>query len=654
MSLETETTRGGGAAAEEAAEEAAAAAAQAAAAETALQTLRYELKLAHEATTRAVEEHWRPEEYVRLRRSGDNHDRLAAYCEQLATALADVFMNVELRTAAEQCAHALDMAQPAAEDEPSCCEELVAYMGAACAAVKELAQSAQSCGLQLDTSVVSLQQEMLEALSDEGGSASAPLRWRELQEALKVLWHALREATSDDCAPMTLRKYAHRSISRQQTTCASGGGAERVRAVRDHLVRIATLCRRTLRLATALRRASEGFRGDDAQLRDAPSLQETVSEMRLEAVSRLASETMQDDYPALDYTCGALVAPALGLVGEMKRHHVAKRESQLWRVREVAMLSAHRVLDALRGDDYVDGESLVADTRRQVRDALHAAVLRSAALEQMAAPQSDGAIMAMAKELNTYGATVEPPTRGMEVELRARLVEAEAERRTVWVDTQGVVQSEMEQALRRLEALRMEAEREPDVLQKQMKLVQCRELHTGLGRATANVGRIGAALGVVVSFLSSMEAKLDVLGAQLRELQSVVHELGADLRRLVGKPVLEVLEEQLKGRLAAMKQLRAEVYIPVEGLKADENGKFLVSDSNRALDLMQAVKEKFLQSDATSVLLLSGPAGSGAYTLGYLGVSGLWALLAGCNRTPSIHSSASGSTLTPPPPLLDR
>ncbi|MGA1525359.1 MAG: hypothetical protein ACO4CZ_15445, partial [Planctomycetota bacterium] len=48
--------------------------------------------------------------------------------------------------------------------------------------------------------------------------------------ALKVWWHALRGATSDDCAAMTLRKDAHRSICRQQTTCASGGGAERVRA----------------------------------------------------------------------------------------------------------------------------------------------------------------------------------------------------------------------------------------------------------------------------------------------------------------------------------------------------------------------------------------------------------------------------------------
>ena len=107
------------------------------------------------------------------------------------------------------------------------------------------------------------------------------------------------------------------------------------------------------------------------------------------------------------------------------------------------MLSAHRVLDALRGDDYDDdGENLDADTRRQVREALHAAVLRSAALEQVAAPQpsvSDGAVMAM--ELNAYGATADHPTREMEVEPMARLAETEAERRTVWVDAQGVVQS---------------------------------------------------------------------------------------------------------------------------------------------------------------------------------------------------------------------
>jgi energy-coupling factor transporter ATP-binding protein EcfA2 len=86
------------------------------------------------------------------------------------------------------------------------------------------------------------------------------------------------------------------------------------------------------------------------------------------------------------------------------------------------------------------------------------------------------------------------------------------------------------------------------------------------------------------------------------------------MKRLVGKPVLEVLDEQRNERLAASQQLRTEVYIPCEGVKADENGKFVVSDTNKAFDLLDEVKTVFLESDAKSVLLLSGPAGSGKST----------------------------------------
>jgi hypothetical protein len=75
---------------------------------------------------------------------------------------------------------------------------------------------------------------------------------------------------------------------------------------------------------------------------------------------------------------------------------------------------------------------------------------------------------------------------------------------------------------------------------------------------------VGTALGVVVGFLSVMDCKRDALGAQLSELQDSVCELSADMKRLVGKPVLEALDEQLNERLAESQQLRSEVYIRLE------------------------------------------------------------------------------------------
>ena len=68
----------------------------------------------------------------------------------------------------------------------------------------------------------------------------------------------------------------------------------------------------------------------------------------LEELADHAADAVPRPPPVMD-ACGALVAPALELVGEAIRGYTAKGLGQLWRVREVAALSVLRVLDALRG-----------------------------------------------------------------------------------------------------------------------------------------------------------------------------------------------------------------------------------------------------------------------------------------------------------------
>ena len=66
--------------------------------------------------------------------------------------------------------------------------------------------------------------------------------------------------------------------------------------------------------------------------------------------------------------------------------------------------------------------------------------------------------------------------------------------------------------------------------------------------------------------------------------------------------------------LDACVQLRSKVYIPIEGVAAGPDGKFVVSDENKAFDLLQAVDKDFLRDDSKQTLLLGGPAGSGKST----------------------------------------
>ena len=58
----------------------------------------------------------------------------------------------------------------------------------------------------------------------------------------------------------------------------------------------------------------------------------------------------------------------------------------------------------------------------------------------------------------------------------------DAERHSEWAQAQETVQSEVEQKLRQLEALR-----EPEVVQKQLKLAQGRTLHVELVQCSCNI-----------------------------------------------------------------------------------------------------------------------------------------------------------------------
>jgi hypothetical protein len=622
------------------------------------------------AATRAVQEMWDARTFLQLRTvaagggGGGGGDALAAYYAQLAAPLAQCLQDAALTAAVDAVPPALAAAsQQEEEGEPSPggqLMQLVGYVHAAIRLLERLQESATRCGARLQGTVMRAQQQLSETASDANDD-SLHTQLTELQALMGALGAAVGEAAGggerggkdgdtasaqwDDTlravaasrgrAPLT--KQLSRQGSHVATKTAGGRWAEaaglvsrqqkeaqRVRVdLTEHFVQLSTVMGDVCAVAMALLPASEGLTWagpgvglvvKEAAAEAAAELQNTVNEMKVLAVSKLEAMTDQaaEALPvpeAVLESCGALVAPTLGLVGDAVRSHKAKGGGQLWRVREVAVLQTLRVLDALRRG----GEETV-----EVREALQAALLRSAAYEpnaQVRALLNQGA--ALASELNACSTAAAAAEASQA---------ADAERKRGWADTQQSVKHEVEERLRQLERMRSEAEREPDVLQKQLKLAECRELHAGLTQCSSNVKDVGTALGVVVGFLSGMDSKLDALGAQLSELQAAVRELGADMKRLVGKPVLELLDEQLKGRLAALQQLRAEVYIPAEGVRADENGKFLVSDTNPAFDLMQEVKERFLQSEATSVLLLSGPAGSGACqaraTLGLLWATG--------------------------------
>ncbi|KAK3288268.1 hypothetical protein CYMTET_4250 [Cymbomonas tetramitiformis] len=269
---------------------------------------------------------------------------------------------------------------------------------------------------------------------------------------------------------------------------------------------------------------------------------------------------------AIGEVCGALLAPMTGLLGEVVRAGAAWRDAELWQVREVAAVVT------LQSGAGWDREGV-----EHVRQELQACVMQSLAYE--------------------------PVTSVRAVLLRGEALAAEL--------NLGAVKVKLAAGLAALEKARAEAEREAEPLKKQERLLACREALASLAGVSRNVQDIGSALQVTMAFLTGMDTKLDAVGASLDALQAEVRELREDVRRLVGRPVLEEIWEQMERSAAGGRRLRERVYIPARGVHGGEDGKFEPDkDTNPPKDLLDKVRDEFLSKEEKSVLLLSGPAGS--------------------------------------------
>eukprot|EP00966_Prymnesium_polylepis_P313652 7247885-Prymnesium_polylepis.1 len=88
---------------------------------------------------------------------------------------------------------------------------------------------------------------------------------------------------------------------------------------------------------------------------------------------------------AVEDTCTALATPMIALVGEARRSRAATRASEAWRVREVAALAVHRVLDACRRAESVECAAAKREELAQLRMMLQDELTRRTAFEPSAA-----------------------------------------------------------------------------------------------------------------------------------------------------------------------------------------------------------------------------------------------------------------------------
>lgn len=162
--------------------------------------------------------------------------------------------------------------------------------------------------------------------------------------------------------------------------------------------------------------------------------------------------------------------------------------------------------------------------------------------------------------------------------------------------------------------LQQKAESATDPLQKQELTLKCRIEQRTLTTAANNVGEVSKKLDIVVDFLTDMKSQLTVIDGKLTALQEDVTAIREDLRRLTGKPVLEMYKEWAEATIQQdSASLQSSVYIEAKVCKPGPREDFTPGPDNPEKGIETSFKE-FFNHPKKQLLLLTGQAGSGKST----------------------------------------
>ena len=183
-----------------------------------------------------------------------------------------------------------------------------------------------------------------------------------------------------------------------------------------------------------------------------------------------------------------------------------------------------------------------------------------------------------------------------------------------WKEQEESIQKEITNRVKSLDDSHNLMLGEPDPLKKQELMVKCSLERKALNQALKNMGDVGKKLDIVIDFLSAMQDSLDRIEGKLDRLQSDMTEMRQQLKGLVGRPYMEVLDEYSKRFLQQVaSQLPHSVYVEAsvcgEGMRNDflpsiDNPSMLVSMAFQ--DFMEPKRSNLAKILTTSDGLSSG------------------------------------------------
>ena len=208
--------------------------------------------------------------------------------------------------------------------------------------------------------------------------------------------------------------------------------------------------------------------------------------------------------------------------------------------------------------------------------------------------------------------------------INQKIEDKKEELKTAWKQSQQTIQDKLEASFQELTRRMQNVAVEADPVSKSKLMLSCRKIQNVVKIQLNNVEGISQETGLVVSFLSDMQTKLDGLSKQLTKLAFHLHNLDENVQQLVGQPVMNVLQSKREEVLAKARCWPREVHIPlqVKTEKPDSNcsesqprycmdevKQFLGYGKDNSLEVNSAHPRK-------STLLIMGEAGSGKSTFG--------------------------------------
>ena len=308
---------------------------------------------------------------------------------------------------------------------------------------------------------------------------------------------------------------------------------------------------------------------------------------------------MEDEAGAFS---SAVVKDGFNLMKSFWADRNARKET--WRVRECAAYQALLLMAFLSAQSDASEEEPATPAR--------------------AAARVTGELLAQVQRAVTQRKAMEPVPAARRILSQSQFIQSvHAAMTTQWSSQEEEVQKKIDSKMQELDNLREDIAKTEDPAEKTRLLVLCKQERKRMQIVLQGVGSVGAALGVVVGFLSDMSGtldeingKLDAIAKELQKMKADIKDIKDDLRKLTGIPVPDKVALIFKSIQRRAELPADEVYIDIHGLAAGPDMDFKPGLENKSFAIVnELVTESLSDNQHTSTILVAGQSGSGKSTV---------------------------------------